>query len=92
MEIFRTKELYRAVRNTLLLNELRSHKFKRAANLVLYLPHFLSWVIIIAMFFNPGLIPPYLPDQIPGHHGQVLVSGAPRRDDRITAGPGGAFT
>jgi putative aldouronate transport system permease protein len=74
-EIFRTKEFYRAVRNTLLLNgldlligfpaplflaillnELRSQKFKRAANLVLYLPHFLSWVIIggiVIRLFSP---------------------------------------
>ncbi len=40
----------------ILLNELRSEKFKKAANLVLYLPHFLSWVIIGALaiqLFSP---------------------------------------
>ena len=30
----------------LLLNELRSRRFKKAAQLTLYLPHFISWVII----------------------------------------------
>jgi putative aldouronate transport system permease protein len=74
-EIFRTKEFYRAAKNTLLLNgldlligfpaplflaillnELRSQKLKKAANLVLYLPHFLSWVIIggiVIRLFSP---------------------------------------
>jgi putative aldouronate transport system permease protein len=40
----------------ILLNELRSNRFKRAANFVLYLPHFLSWVIIGALaiqLFSP---------------------------------------
>lgn len=67
-EIFSTKEFYRAVKNTLLLNgldlligfpaplilaillnELRSQTYKKIANTVLYIPHFLSWVIIGAI-------------------------------------------
>jgi putative aldouronate transport system permease protein len=67
-EIFRTKEFYRGVKNTLLLNgldlligfpaplflaillnELRSQRYKKIANMVLYIPHFLSWVIIGAI-------------------------------------------
>jgi putative aldouronate transport system permease protein len=64
-EIFATREFYRAIKNTfvlngldllagfpapivlaLLLNELRSRKYKRVAQTILYLPHFLSWVVI----------------------------------------------
>jgi len=67
-EIFSTKEFYRAVKNTfllngldllvgfpaplilaILLNELRSQTYKKIANTVLYIPHFLSWVIIGAI-------------------------------------------
>jgi putative aldouronate transport system permease protein len=67
-EIFVTKEFYRSVKNTLLLNsldllvgfpaplilaillnELRSQTLKKIANTVLYIPHFLSWVIIGAI-------------------------------------------
>ena len=45
----------------LLLNELASPKFKRVAQTVLYLPHFLSWVIISSLSLrllatNDGLI------------------------------------
>lgn len=45
----------------LLLNELRFNKFKRVSQTVLYLPHFLSWVIIASVsltLFKPetGLI------------------------------------
>lgn len=35
----------------LMLNEIRSRKFKRAAQTITYLPHFLSWVIIYGIFF-----------------------------------------
>lgn len=34
----------------LLLNELRSLKFKRAVQTISYLPHFVSWLIVIGMF------------------------------------------
>lgn len=40
----------------LLLNELRSQRFKKFTQTVLYLPHFISWVIfagIIVTFLNP---------------------------------------
>ena len=36
----------------LLLNEVRFHFFKRAVQTITYLPHFLSWVILAAMFSN----------------------------------------
>ncbi len=36
----------------LLLNELRSRWFKKTVQTVLYLPHFLSWVIVYGMFFT----------------------------------------
>ena len=36
----------------LLLNELAFPKFKRVAQTVLYLPHFLSWVIIGALAYQ----------------------------------------
>ena len=79
-EIFKMKEFYRAVRNTLMLNvldlvlgfpapvilalvinEIRVVKFKKFTQTVLYLPHFLSWIIIggmVIQLFSPnsGLI------------------------------------
>ena len=36
----------------LLLNEVRIHLFKRVVQTITYLPHFLSWVILAAMFSN----------------------------------------
>jgi len=36
----------------LLLNELRNERFKRVIQSVLYLPHFLSWIIIYGIVFN----------------------------------------
>ncbi len=36
----------------LLLNELRGRRFKRVVQTTLYLPHFLSWVIIYGIFFT----------------------------------------
>lgn len=36
---------------SLLLNELRSMMFKRMVQTIIYLPHFLSWVIIIGLTF-----------------------------------------
>jgi putative aldouronate transport system permease protein len=35
-----------------LMNELRSVRFKRTVQTLLYLPHFLSWVIIYGIFFT----------------------------------------
>jgi len=44
----------------LLLNEVRSRFFKRAVQTVVYLPHFLSWVIVYGitflLFSNQGLV------------------------------------
>lgn len=34
-----------------LLNELRSEKLKRAIQTVIYLPHFMSWVIVVSIFY-----------------------------------------
>ena len=69
-EIFKMKDFYIALRNTIvlngldliigfpapiilaiLLNEIRNKYFKRISQTVLYLPHFLSWVIIILSAF-----------------------------------------
>jgi putative aldouronate transport system permease protein len=36
----------------LLLNELRSDKYKRTIQSVMYLPHFLSWVIMAGIIYN----------------------------------------
>ncbi len=36
----------------LLLNELRSDKFKRVAQTFSYLPHFISWIILSGIFFQ----------------------------------------
>ena len=36
----------------LMLNELRFNKFKRVSQTILYLPHFLSWVIIASVALN----------------------------------------
>lgn len=35
----------------LLLNELRSEKFKRSVQTIIYLPHFMSWVIVVSLFY-----------------------------------------
>ena len=36
----------------LMLNELRSSKFRRVTQMVLYLPHFVSWIIVAALIYN----------------------------------------
>lgn len=36
----------------LLLNELRSNKFRRCVQSVIYLPHFVSWVIMYSLLFS----------------------------------------
>lgn len=52
----------------LMLNELRFHRFKRITQTILYLPHFLSWVIIASVaytLFKPetGLVNIFLKNQ-----------------------------
>lgn len=37
---------------SILLNEIRHRKFKRVVQTVVYMPHFLSWVIIAGIIFN----------------------------------------
>ncbi len=37
---------------SLLLNELRNKKYKRTVQSVLYLPHFVSWVVIYSLLFS----------------------------------------
>ncbi|WP_217595489.1 sugar ABC transporter permease [Cohnella sp. GbtcB17] len=55
----------------ILLNELVSTKFKKASQTILYLPHFLSWVIIggiVAQLFSPtGMLNALIADM--GGHG-----------------------
>lgn len=36
----------------LMLNELKSSKFRRVTQTVLYLPHFVSWIIVAALIYN----------------------------------------
>ena len=36
----------------MLLNELRSQRYKRTVQTILYLPHFISWVVISSILFN----------------------------------------
>lgn len=36
----------------LLLNELRSNKFKRITQSILYLPYFISWIVIAGLIYN----------------------------------------
>ncbi len=36
----------------LMLNEMRSRKYKRTMQTILYLPHFLSWVIVVGLLYN----------------------------------------
>lgn len=35
----------------ILLNELQSTRFKKAVQTVIYLPHFMSWVIVVSLFY-----------------------------------------
>lgn len=54
----------------LLLNELRLHKFKRVTQTIIYMPHFLSWVIIAGMAVqifatSSGLVNTFLGTSIP---------------------------
>lgn len=36
----------------LMLNEMRAMKYKRTMQTILYLPHFLSWVIVVGLLYN----------------------------------------
>lgn len=70
-KIFKSKNFWNAIRNTLvlnfatlfvsfpltiivslMLNEVRSSKFKRITQSVLYLPHFVSWVVVAGIASN----------------------------------------
>lgn len=70
-KIFKSKNFWNAVRNTLvlnfstllvsfpltiavalMLNEVRSSKFKRLTQSVLYIPHFVSWVVVASIASN----------------------------------------
>ncbi|WP_125606290.1 ABC transporter permease [Lapidilactobacillus bayanensis] len=35
----------------LLINELKSAKFKKSVQTIIYLPHFMSWVIVVSLFY-----------------------------------------
>jgi len=71
MNLFKSKNFWNAVRNTLILNfttllvsfpltitvslmlnEVRSSGFKRVTQSVLYLPHFISWVVVAGISTN----------------------------------------
>lgn len=71
IEVFKMKDFYIALRNTIMLNgldlivgfpapiilaiclnEIRNKYFKRVSQTILYLPHFLSWVIIAGIFYQ----------------------------------------
>jgi putative aldouronate transport system permease protein len=51
----------------LMLNELRVHSYKRIVQSIVYLPHFLSWVVVVGVVFiffrNDGLVNHFLRDQ-----------------------------
>jgi putative aldouronate transport system permease protein len=70
-EIFKSKDFYRVLRNTvvlslmdlavgfpapiilaIMLNEVRSKWFKKISQTILYLPHFLSWIIIAGIMYQ----------------------------------------
>jgi len=70
-EVFRMKDFYKVLRNTLmlnlldlvvgfpapiilaiLLNEVTSKWFKKISQTILYLPHFLSWIIIAGIMYQ----------------------------------------
>src|SRR5699024_8591782 len=36
---------------SLLLNELRSKVFQRSVQTIIYIPHFMSWVIVVSIFY-----------------------------------------
>ncbi|WP_199548839.1 sugar ABC transporter permease [Streptomyces sp. N35] len=62
----------------LLLNSLVSERFKRLVQSVLYLPHFMSWVIVVAIFQhmlgNAGMLNSFLQDH---DLGSVSIIGNP---------------
>ena len=66
----------------LLLNELRSRKFKRVVQTVTYLPHFMSIVIVTGMVFQLTAIN--------GTINQVLEALAPRRSRSCSGRTGSA--
>ena len=71
----------------LMLNSLVSERFKNFVQSVLYLPHFLSWVIVVALFQqmlgNAGLASTFL--QHHGHAGLHLIGNASTFKELLTA-------
>jgi putative aldouronate transport system permease protein len=71
----------------LILNSLISDRFKRLTQSILYLPHFMSWVIVVAIFQqmlgNAGLISTWL--HAHGHSGLHLIGNAGIFKELITA-------
>ncbi|HKT00167.1 MAG TPA: ABC transporter permease subunit, partial [Rugosimonospora sp.] len=71
----------------LLLNSLLSERLKRLVQSVLYLPHFLSWVIVVAIFQEmlggSGLLNDWL--RVHGHATFDLVSSAGLFKEMLTA-------
>lgn len=64
----------------LMLNELRSLKFKKATQTVLYLPHFISWVIMAGLIYNMFSV-------TNGAVGKVLKSWFDMEPTRILGNP-----
>ncbi|HEX3994079.1 MAG TPA: ABC transporter permease subunit [Acetobacteraceae bacterium] len=71
----------------LLLNSLLSERMKRVVQSILYLPHFMSWVIVVAIFQqmlgNAGLISNWLLRH--GHSGIHLIGNSSVFKELITA-------
>lgn len=68
-----------AIVTALLLNELRNEKYKRTIQSVMYLPHFLSWVIIASLVYSiftttGGLFNKIITDYFHGDAVQVLAN------------------
>ncbi|GAA1560930.1 ABC transporter permease subunit [Kribbella hippodromi] len=71
----------------LILNSLLSDRFKNLVQSILYLPHFLSWVIVVAVFQqmlgNAGLVSTFLQNH--GHAGLHLIGNVGVFKELLTA-------
>lgn len=71
----------------LTLNSLLSEKLKRVSQSILYLPHFMSWVIVVAIFQemlgNAGLVSTWLREH--GHSGIHLIGNSGLFKELLTA-------
>ena len=51
-ELFSTPAFWQIMKNTLVLSQMKSGKLKKITQVVSYLPHFLSWVVIAGIWFE----------------------------------------